>query len=274
MTASASTAATRRRQAPRGRRRARALVALALGLVALPARGERIVAEMSSRVVRITSNFNGVTLTLFGTVEDVAAPPPAGYDVVVTVTGPRESSLAFQKARKWGIWVNARSRTFVNVPSYLAVLSTRPVDSIAPAATLQHEEVGIDNIALRLKFASRIVVTAAPEDPFRRAFVRLKGERGLYEERADGARFLTPSLYRAGIFLPAAAPVGSYDVDVKLFAGGSLVARTRAGFELRTVGFEQFIASAAVNHGIAYGLATALMAVMTGWLASVVFRRE
>jgi hypothetical protein len=40
------------------------------------------------------------------------------------------------------------------------------------------------------------------------------------------------------------------------------------------VGFEQFIANSAHNHGWLYGLATALMALMTGWLGSVVFRRD
>ncbi|MCX7309502.1 MAG: TIGR02186 family protein, partial [Afipia sp.] len=36
----------------------------------------------------------------------------------------------------------------------------------------------------------------------------------------------------------------------------------------------QFIANSARQHGLLYGLATALMALMTGWLASVVFRRD
>jgi hypothetical protein len=53
-----------------------------------------------------------------------------------------------------------------------------------------------------------------------------------------------------------------------------VVARTSSAFELVTVGFERFIASAAVDHGLVYGLATAMMAVMTGWFASIIFRRD
>ena len=74
--------------------------------------------------------------------------------------------------------------------------------------------------------------------------------------------------------MPAEAPVGTYEVDVQLFADGAMIARTNSAFEIVTVGFERFIASAAVDHGILYGLATALMAVMTGWFASIVFRRD
>ena len=39
-------------------------------------------------------------------------------------------------------------------------------------------------------------------------------------------------------------------------------------------GFEQFVANAARDHGLLYGLATALMALLTGWFASVVFRKD
>jgi uncharacterized protein (TIGR02186 family) len=248
---------------------------LLLALSAPPARAERLVVSLSSHVVQITSNFTGVELTLFGTVEnDQAASPPGGrYDIVVTVTGPRESTVARQKERIFGIWINAASRTFIDVPSYLMVLSTRPFDSIAAPDALRREHVGIANIPMKRQIGPD-VAAAVPDDPFRQAFVRLKHERNLYGEITDGVTFRTPSLYRAAIYVPAEAVIGSYDVDVKLFAGGAMIARTSSSFEIMTVGFERFIANAAVNYGLAYGMATTAMAVMTGWLASILFRRD
>jgi hypothetical protein len=53
-----------------------------------------------------------------------------------------------------------------------------------------------------------------------------------------------------------------------------MIARTSSSFEIMTVGFERFIANAAVNHGLGYGLATTVMAVVTGWMASILFRRD
>jgi uncharacterized protein (TIGR02186 family) len=251
-----------------------AAASLSLALSAPPARAERLVASLSTHVVQITSNFTGVELTLFGTVEDgPAAPPPGGYDVVVTVTGPRQSAVARQKERMFGVWVNAASRTFIDVPSYLAVLSTRPFDRIADAATLRREQVGIANFPLTQQTGAD-GADAAPDDPFRQAFVRLRRERELYREATDGVKFLTPTLYHAAIFVPAEAVVGDYGVDVKLFAGGAMIASANPVFEIKTVGFEHFMASAAVNHGLAYGLATSLMAVVTGWMASILFRRD
>jgi uncharacterized protein (TIGR02186 family) len=86
--------------------------------------------------------------------------------------------------------------------------------------------------------------------------------------------FLTPTLIRAAIVLPAQVPIGDYDVDVKLFADGSLIAHTNSAFEIVKVGFEQFVVSAARDHGVLYGLAMAMMALLTGWIASVAFRRD
>jgi hypothetical protein len=53
-----------------------------------------------------------------------------------------------------------------------------------------------------------------------------------------------------------------------------VIARTPSALEVYKAGFEQFVTNAARDHGIFYGLATAMMALATGWFASVVFRRD
>ena len=86
--------------------------------------------------------------------------------------------------------------------------------------------------------------------------------------------FLTPTLFRTGIPLPGEVPIGTYDVEIKLFSDGALVTRTETAFEIVKVGFEQFVATTARQNGLIYGLATAAMALMTGWMASIVFRKD
>ena len=61
---------------------------------------------------------------------------------------------------------------------------------------------------------------------------------------------------------------------MKLFADGALLTRQTSAIEIVKVGFEQFVASAAREHGFAYGLATATLALLTGWAGSIVFRRD
>ena len=208
---------------------------------------------------------------LFGSVERDAATVPrrSGYNLVVTVVGPRQTLVTRRKDRMFGIWANAQSRTFVGAPSYLAVLSNRPLDEIASLGVQQRLDIGMDNVPLPQTAAMQ------PTDLlFRDALIRLKKERGLYIEEPNSVTFLTPNLFRASIRLPAEAPVGSYEVEVKLFADGTNIARTASALEVVKVGVEQFVANAARDYGFIYGVCTALMALLTGWFASIVFRRD
>jgi uncharacterized protein (TIGR02186 family) len=69
-------------------------------------------------------------------------------------------------------------------------------------------------------------------------------------------------------------PIGTYGVEIKLFSAGNLVTQTETSFEIVKVGFEQFVATSARQDGLVYGLVTAFMALMTGWMASIVFRKD
>jgi uncharacterized protein (TIGR02186 family) len=254
------------------------LLLAVLGVLAAsvgPAAGERLVASLSNHRVMVTSNFVGEELVLFGGIEQDSASRPrrSGYDIVVTVIGPRQSVITFRKARVAGIWVNADSREFENAPAYLAVLSNRPLDAITNAETLRRLQVGLDNIPLPQR-ASVDIADSSSDDPFRLAFIKIKTDRGLYREASNGVTFLAPALFRASIPLPAEVSIGTYEVDVRLFVDGAQIARTPAPFEVFKSGFEQIVTNAARDHGLLYGLATALMAVLTGWFASVVFRRD
>ena len=53
-----------------------------------------------------------------------------------------------------------------------------------------------------------------------------------------------------------------------------MVQRVNSAFEVVKVGFEQFVAVAARDHGLLYGIVAVMMAMFTGWFASVVFRRD
>jgi uncharacterized protein (TIGR02186 family) len=86
--------------------------------------------------------------------------------------------------------------------------------------------------------------------------------------------FLTPTLFRTSILLPAKVPIGTYDIEIKLFANGAFLTKTDTTFEIVKVGFEQFVATTAQQNGFIYGLATAAMALMSGWAASIVFRKD
>jgi uncharacterized protein (TIGR02186 family) len=253
-------------------------IALALAvwcIAAVPVAAERLVISLSNARVGVTSSFTGEDLVLFGTIEPDQgnALMPSGYDLVVTVSGPPESTRTRRKERVLGIWMNVDTREFVNVPSYLGILSNRPVDGIAPQQVLRRQQVGLAYTLLTQRIGPDIADTVL-NDPFRMSFVRLKEQQHLYREAPEGVTFLTPTVFRAAVPLPANAPNGSYGIDVKLFARGGVVARANTSLQVIKTGFEQYVAERAQHDGLLYGLGTTAMALAIGWLASVVFRRD
>ena len=258
---------------------ARAVLVLAglLGaiLAAGPACAERLIVSVSNHRVTVTPNYSGEELVLFGSVERDADTPPGrtNYDLVVTVIGPRADMVTRRKERRFGIWINSDYRQFLQVPSYLALFSNRPFDQIASPEVQRRQQLGLNNVLL-MQRVSGDYADVVPDDVFRSAFVRLRTERGLYREATSAVTFLTPTLFRTTIPLPAEVPIGTYNVEIKLFTDGALVTKAETAFEIVKVGFEQFVANTARQNGLAYGLVTAAMALMTGWMASIVFRRD
>ena len=255
--------------------RALALLALLPGLLIVPrpASAEGLVTTLSTYHVRIASNFTGTDIAVFGTIDQPPEGSDASYDVVVTVQGPRQSFVTRRKQRVLGLWVNVDSRQFVEAPAYLAVLASRPIADIAEADVRRRERLGIAFVRLLQRIGPDFADTVE-DDAFRQAFVRIKGEQGLYLQDERGVGFLTGTVFRATVPLPPNVPTGTFDVGVKVFAGGRVIVQDSSALTISKVGFEQYVAAQARDHALAYGLAVALIALATGWLASVVFRRD
>ena len=253
------------------------MAALAFGasLAAGDAQAERLIVSVSNHRVTVTPNYVGEELVLFGSVERDEKTPSnmPNYDLVVTIKGPGADMVTRRKERKFGIWVNVDSRQFLKVPAYLAVFANRPIEEIASADTQRRLQLGLKNIILTQRVGTDYADVVST-DLFRSAFVRLRMEHSLYREATNAVTFLTPTLFRTGIPLPAEVPIGSYDVEIELIANGVLVTKAETAFEIVKVGFEQFVATNAQQNGLVYGLVTAMMALITGWLASVIFRRD
>ncbi|HEY0850683.1 MAG TPA: TIGR02186 family protein, partial [Bradyrhizobium sp.] len=193
-------------------------LALAVTLAALPARAERLIVSVSNHRVTVTPNYAGEELVLFGSVEkDGNTPANRNYDLVVTVSGPRADMVTRRKERRFGIWINTDSRQFLQVPTYLAIFSNRPIDAIAAPEVQRRQQLGMNNVVLTQRVGPDYA-DVVPSDPFRSAFVRLRSQHGLYRESSSAVTFLTPTLFRTGIPLPAEVPIGTYTVDIKLFA--------------------------------------------------------
>lgn len=247
-----------------------ALAFSALILAPGASRAETMILSLSSHRVQITQTYTGAELVIFGVIErdqrSIARPGPV--DVVVTVRGPRGQTVVREKVRFGPIWMNLEQRKFFGVPSTLAVLSTRPVADMASPVLLARYGLGIPN-------ALTGDAGGVPSDPrFVDALIRLKKEQGLFLENPMDVTFISPGIFRAPVPVAGTAPVGNYEVVVSLLSGGIQLAREQTSFEVTKVGFEQTVTTSARQHPWLYGTLTALVALIFGWVATIIFRRD
>lgn len=235
-----------------------------------PARAQSLVATLSTDNVPIVSNFTGERIAVFGVIDPgESTRPREGYDVVMTVRGPR-GAVTVRRKERWGLmWLNLDARRYIAIPAFIAIISNRPLDQIAQAEVRDDLRIGVDAL-----IPPQTAARGANDPVFRDALQRIRHQQGLFLESEDKVRFITPTVFQADIDLPGAVPLGAYDVEVALFSDGALAARANLKFTVSKFAVEQWVAEAAHRSPIMYGAATSLIALLIGWLASVIFRRD
>ncbi len=237
---------------------------------------ETVQADVSSRSVAVTSGFTGTELVVFGAVDNSQQPSAESlfYDIVIVVEGTPTRLVARKKSNPAGIWLNSASITFQSVPSYYAILSTRPLEEIADPILLRDNEIGFEHVRMTPISGWESGVTTGELEDFKGSVVRIKQRERLYVERPFGVVFIGRSLFRASVDLPANVPVGPLVARVHLFREGRLLHTFPARMQLRREGFEHFVHSFAFGQPMLYGMATVLLSLMAGLAATEIFRRR
>ena len=110
--------------------------------LSLSARAEDLVVTVAPSQVTVSSSYSGGTVVVFGAVVQATTMLPRTYDVAAIIMGPRQTVVARRKDRMVGVWVNQESRTFHNVPSFLEVRASRPLNEIASPEILRRQGIG------------------------------------------------------------------------------------------------------------------------------------
>jgi len=248
-----------------------ALILLYLALLTYPAMAQRLVSRLSEQEISINSTFVGGTLTLFGNVEpDIGSISySAGpFEVIIMIQGGASDKIVREKSRQFGVWLNASNVNYSGVPSFFYLLSTRSLDNIIDEEKLA--ELGI-NFEEQIQTTSE--QTSDLKENYTNQLIRLMKESGTYGINTRAVSFHSPTFYSAKINLPSNVPNGTYLATTFLFENGELIDRMAQRFFVRTVGVEKFISNTARDFPLAYGLASVFLALFTGWLGGVAFRR-
>jgi uncharacterized protein (TIGR02186 family) len=238
------------------------LLAVEIALV-LPARADRLVADLSQHAINISTGFSGTDLLLFGVGD------PEG-EVIVIVSGPESSSTVRKKNRVSGLWINTESIRFDGVPSFYQVVASRGLSETELDNVLRDNGVGFRYQSLAP--AERVAPERAAE--FRRALLRRKAAKGLYSAEAGDITFVGGQLFRATVPFPASVPVGDYRVDVYQIHDGWVTSADTIPLHVAKVGLEEAIYQFAHEYPALYGIFAIVVAALAGYGAAMMFGRR
>lgn len=236
-----------------------------------PKAGEEVQSELSTREISIQSNFTGIEILLYGSIDFSQTPVPetGSYDVIMVVRSPDEPIVARRKERVAGIWINGPGKVYASVPGFYAALSTRPFRAIASDETLKALGIGFRNLDF-----GRATEDDPEEETFRSSVIRLKQKQRLFQEDDDGVDFVGRSLFRGTVALPVNVPTGRYTTEIYLFRDGEVVSRNQSTLEVNKAGLEGHIYRLAYAHPFLYGVLAVVLAVLAGLAGWYAFRRE
>lgn len=254
--------------------RARGALLLALAMPALiGAAKPKLVPDVSDRTIEIAYSFTGADLLLFGAILYPGGRTPdadtAPTDIITLVKGPSQSVTVRGKRQVAGIWVNSGRMRYRTAPAFYALASSRPVDRILDERQRAIYELGLDSLLLSPSTNAPV----ADQQRFAQGLVSLREREGLYSDRPGAVEITDGVLYRARIAIPARVPVGHFTAETFLVRDGRVLAVAVREIDIRKSGFERFVARAARQHPIRYGVAAVALSVMLGWAAGYIARR-
>ena len=224
----------------------------------------QIVADLSQENVKISTDFQGAKILLFGAYDG-----KKGDDIIVIVTGPKGLVTVQKKEKILGVWVNTRKVNYINTPKYLSISSNRRIDDILNKKTQKISEIGLNNLKIRIQPGIKV----EKEGNWRQALTRNMLKSNLWSINENSVILNKDSLFRSYLELPSNVITGQFEVKILHYRNSKLVSQQINSINVSKSGISAEIYDIAQNYSTLYGIFAVLLAVLVGWGSNLIFRK-
>lgn len=231
-----------------------AFFALFFFLFAQPTWAEpEVAADLAEDFIPVTESFDGAHVMVFGALLS------AKSDIVVVLEGPAAKASIRAKIKKFGIWVNDEPQTIEAIPSFYAVLSSRPLTKILKPEVMAMRGLGFQALPL--------------DSVAGQGFLQNRLAKGLYVEIPDGVKIRDKKLFRADFDLPPNVPIGDYKTTIYEIKNGSVSASRTTTFKIEPIGTASTIRNLSMQRPALYAALAIALVLLIGGLAAYLFRK-
>ncbi|MFA6280572.1 MAG: TIGR02186 family protein [Bdellovibrionales bacterium] len=210
-------------------------------------------ADLAEDFIPVTEDFDGAHMMVFGALTS------AKSDIVVVFEGPPAKALIRAKVKKLGIWVNDEPQLIEPVPSFYAVLSSRPLTDMMKPEALTLRGLGLNSLPL--------------DSVAGQGLLKNRLAKGLYLEMPDGVKIRDKKLFRADINLPPNVPVGAYKATIYEIKNGVITASRVTTFKIAPIGLASMIRNLSVRQPALYAALAIALVLLIGGFAATLFRK-
>ena len=225
-----------------------------------------LVADLSQDNVKISTNFLGAKILLFGAYDGIQ-----GDDIIVVVSGPKGLVTVQKKEKVLGVWVNTKKINYINAPKYLYIASNRDINEILNYKTRKISEIGLNNLNVRMQPGENI--STKEEETWRKALTRNMLKSKLWSLDENSIKLNKNALFRTYVALPSNVPTGIFNVKILHYRNNKLISKERSTINVSKSGMSAEIYNIAQNYSTLYGIFAVVLAVLIGWITNIIFRK-
>ena len=224
----------------------------------------QIVADLSQENVKISTDFQGAKILLFGAYDG-----EKGDDIIVIVTGPKGLVTVQKKEKIFGVWVNTKKVNYINAPKYLSISSNRKIEEILNKKTQKISEIGLNNLKIRIQPGIKV----ENEKKWRQALTRNMLKSNLWSINENSVSLNKDALFRSYLELPSNVITGQFEVKILHYRNSKLVSQQINSINVSKSGISAEIYDIAQSYSTLYGIFAVLLAVLVGWGSNLIFRK-
>lgn len=214
--------------------------------------------------VKITTGFTGDEVRIFGT-------KPPGTQPVIIVEGPHRDIVVRRKKKILGIWLNADSMAFKDVPTYYDFAWYETDRKDLDDAFREKEAVGLNYLKIEPKSKR---YTQADYKLFKDALIALNQQRGVFSDGVNHVENISDRLFRTSFHFPANIAKGEYKVRAFLLKNRQVIAEQELSLKVSQEGVAADVFSFSEKQSFLYGIFGVLIAALLGWGATQVLRQD
>ncbi|MBB5073274.1 uncharacterized protein (TIGR02186 family) [Bartonella callosciuri] len=232
---------------------------------------ETIQIIVTTSTITVDAHFDGRDLYIAGVLENIDPlySQQGRYDIIVSLEGESRPMVMREKKRSAGVWINADALIFKNVPLFYSMVTTREIDDITSVEDYKRLGLGLSYLLLQTDEQDQDKIQT-----FRDELIKLQKAKSLYNEEVGGVRFGSSTLFTAHFRLPANTPVGHYQARAYLFRDGQFIDSATKTLEIVKAHIAYTIFHAAHKRSLLYGIVAVIVAVSTGFLCRLMFRKD